>query len=178
MEKIQESNLIDFVKSRKSVKNFIFEKIDKETIREIIECGRWAPSQSNNQPWKINVVTHPTLKRMLADLTVEGGIIENAYVDLVVFLDLERSNNRLIDIQAIGAFMQNILLGVHSKKLGAILLSDIIKHKEAVNEMFKLDAKQYDVMGIIAIGVIDEQMEKKFKKPRERRFVEDFSESF
>ena len=178
METREEFDFVNFVKSRKSVKNFIFQKIDNELIKDILECGRWAPSQSNNQPWKVNTVVHPTLKRMLADLTVEGGIIENAYVNLVIFLDLERSNNRLIDIQAIGALMQNILLGVHSKKLGAMVLSDIIKNKDGVNEIFKLDAKQYDLMGVIAVGVIDEQMEEKFKKPRERRFIEDFSESF
>ena len=175
---VQEFNFVDFVKSRKSVKNFIFEKIDKEIIREILECARWTPSMNNNQPWKIHVVIHPTLERMLADLTVEGGIMESAHANLVVFLDLERSNDRLIDIQAIGALMQNILLAVHSKKLGAMLLSDIVKNKEAVNEIFKLDVKQYELMGVIAVGVIDEKMEEKFKKPRERRFVEDFSETF
>ncbi len=179
MEKIQEEqDLISLIKSRKSVKNFIYQRIDKEIVREIMECGRWAPSQSNNQPWKVNIVVHPTLKRMLADLTVEGGIIENAFLNLVVFLDKERSNNRLIDIQAIGAFMQNILLGVHAKKLGGVILSDIINNKEPVNEIFKLDIKQYELMGIIAIGVIDEELEEKAKKPRDRRFVEDFSESF
>lgn len=175
---VHEFNFVEFAKSRKSVKHFVYEKIDNDTVREILECGCWAPSQSNNQPWKVNTVIHPTLKRMLADLTVEGGIIESAYVNLVIFLDLERSKNRLIDIQAIGAFIQNILLSVHSKKLGAMILSDIIKNKDGVNEIFKLDGKQYDLMGVIAIGVIDEQMEEKFKKPRERRFVEDFSESF
>ena len=175
---VQEFNFVDFVKSRKSVKNFIFEKIDKEIIREILECARWTPSMNNNQPWKIHVVIHPTLKRMLADLTVEGGIMESAHANLVVFLDLERSNDRLIDIQAIGALMQNILLGAHFKKLGAIILSEIVNNKDAVNEIFKLNSEHFELMGVIAIGVIDQQMEEKFKKQRERRLIEDFSESF
>ena len=175
---VHEFNFTEFLKSRKSVKNFIFQKIDNDTLREIMECARWTPSQHNNQPWKINLVVHPTLKRMLADLTVEGGIMENAYANFVIFLDLERSKNRQVDIQAIGALIQNMLLGIHSKNLGAIVLSDIVKNKEAVCEIFKLDAKQYDLMGVIAVGIIDEQMEEKFKKPRERRFVEDFSETF
>jgi len=175
---IQDFDFYEFVKTRKSVKNFIFQKIDNEVLRDILECARWTPSLKNTQPWKVNLVVHPTLKRMIADLTVEGGIMENAYANFVIFLDLERSTNREVDIQAIGALMQNILLAVHSKKLGGMLLSDIVKNKEAVNEMFKLDAKQYELMGVIAVGVIDEQMEEKFKKPRERRFVEEFSETF
>ena len=175
---VEELNFLEFLQSRKSVKNFIFQKIDNEILREILECARWTPSLKNTQPWKVNLVVHPTLKRMLADLTVEGGIMENAYANFVIFLDLERSTNRQVDIQAIGALIQNILLAVHSKKLGAIILSDIVKNKEAVNEIFKLEVKQFELMGVIAVGVIDEQMEEKFKKPRERRFVEDFSETF
>lgn len=175
---LHEFDFSEFVKSRKSVKNFIFQKIDNDVLNEILKCARWTPSLKNSQPWKVNLVVHPTLKRMLADLTVEGGIMENAYANFVIFLDLERSTNRQVDIQAIGALMQNILLTVHSKKLGGMLLSDIVKNKEAVNEMFKLEAKQYELMGVIAVGVIDEQMEEKFKKPRERRFVEEFSEIF
>ncbi len=175
---VHEFNFLGFLKSRSSVKNFIFQKIENDTLKEILECARWTPSQHNNQPWKVNLVVHPTLKRMLADLTVEGGIMENAYANFVIFLDKERSENRQVDIQAIGALIQNILLAVHSKKLGAMILSDIVKNKEAVNEIFKLDVKQYELMGVIAVGVIDEKMEEKFKKPKERRFIEEFSEIF
>ena len=175
---VHEFDYGEFVKSRKSVKNFIFQKIDNDDLKDILEYARWTPSLKNTQPWKVNLVVHPTLKRMLADFTVEGGIMENAYANFVIFLDLERSTNRQVDIQAIGALMQTILLGVHSKKLGGMLLSDIVKNKEAVNEIFKLDVKQYELMGVIAVGVIDEKMEEKFKKPRERRFVEEFSETF
>ncbi|MFX1495591.1 MAG: nitroreductase family protein, partial [Promethearchaeota archaeon] len=71
--------LIDLIKSRRSVRNFIYEKIDNESIKEIIECGRWAPSGQNNQPWKVCIVVHPTVKRMIAEQSEYGGIIESAY---------------------------------------------------------------------------------------------------
>ena len=102
--------LLEFITSRKSTRIFLEEaKIDKKIILDILECGRWAPSGKNNQPWLVNVVIHPVVKKMMSELTKDGGIIENAYVNFVVFLDLDKVYDRVKDIQAMGAFMQNIL---------------------------------------------------------------------
>ena len=107
------SNLEEFIKSRRSIRNFIYEKIHNDRIKEVLECGRWAPSGENNQPWKVCIVIHPTVKRMVAELSKYGGIIESAYVNFVIFLDLKRSYDRTKDLQAIGAFIENILVHPH-----------------------------------------------------------------
>ena len=169
---------IKFIKSRRSIRSFIFEKIEKETLEKILECGRWAPSGLNNQPWKVNVVDHPTIKRMLAETTKYGGLIESAYYNLVVFLDLKKRYNRIKDIQAISAFMQNLLLGAHAIGLGAGGIGEILNNKEKINEMFKLDPEEYELMGVIALGVIDEPKELKNIDKRERRPIEDFVEYY
>ena len=98
--------------------------IHETTIRKIIECGRWAPSGLNNQPWKVCVVIRSTIKNLLAKFTKYGDIINAAYANLVVFLNLEKSYNYIKDIQACGAFMQNILLGTHALNLGAVWLGE------------------------------------------------------
>jgi nitroreductase len=103
------TDLIELIKSRRSIRNYVYKKINNDIIKEIIECGRWAPSGQNNQPWKVCIVAHPTVKRMIAEQTKYGGIIESAYVNFVIFLDLDRCYDRLKDLQAIGAFIQNIL---------------------------------------------------------------------
>jgi nitroreductase len=127
------SDLINLIKSRKSSRNFIFQKVDNNTIKEIIECGRWAPSGNNTQPWKVCIVTHPTVKRMLAELSKYGGIMESAYVNLVIFLDVERGYDRVKDLEAIGAFVENILLAAHAKGLGAVWIGEILKNKDKVD---------------------------------------------
>ncbi|MHA1293784.1 MAG: nitroreductase family protein [Promethearchaeota archaeon] len=166
---------LDFIKSRKSVRKFIFQKIQDNIIREIIECGRWAPSGLNNQPWKVCVVSHPTIKRMLAELTKYGGIIESAFVNLIVFYDIDRGYDRTKDIQACGAFMENLLLGVHAfPNIGAVWIGEILNQKAKVNEIFKLRVEKFELMGVIAIGIIDEIQENKSKKARERRPLDDF----
>ena len=170
---------LDFVKSRKSIRNFVFKKIPDQAIRKVIEFGRWAPSGLNNQPWVVKIVSHSTIKRMLAELTKYGGIIESAYVNLVVFYDIERGYDRTKDLQGIGAFMENILLGITAlqqsgEDIGGVWLGEILNKKEQVNEIFKLEPKKFELMGVIAMGYLDEKMERKDAKKRERRPIDDF----
>jgi len=169
------NDFIEFIKQRKSIRSFIYQKIDKETILNILECARWAPSGNNSQPWKVCIVIHPTVKRMLSELSKSGGIIEDAYVNLVIFLDLERGYDRVKDLQGIGAFMQNILLGIHAQEdIGGTWIGEILKRKDEVNEIFKFPKDKFELMGIIAIGHIDEAREKVHAKERERRSLDEF----
>ncbi|TXT63940.1 MAG: Nitroreductase [Promethearchaeota archaeon] len=170
------SDYIEFITSRKSTRNFIFEEVPREAIENILECGRWAPSGLNNQPWRVCVSQHPSLKKMLAEATEYGGILESAYYNLVIFLDLEKGYNRVKDLQAIGAFMENLLLGAHAMGLGAVWIGEIINNKEQVNEIFKLSPDKYELMGVIAIGAPDEQLETKKEKERTRRPLDEFVE--
>ncbi|MBD3337762.1 MAG: hypothetical protein GF353_01550 [Candidatus Lokiarchaeota archaeon] len=174
---IQTSNLLDLIKSRRSVRHFEIQKLTRELIREILECGRWAPSKMNNQPWKVNVVTHPTVRMMLAELSSDGEIIEQAYTIFVVFLDLERASEDILDYLSIGAFVENILLAIQSiPDLGGLWIGDIVKNKEKVNEMFKMSQEKYECVGLIAFGKIDNELEDLNKVPRERREIDDFIE--
>lgn len=168
------TDLIELIKSRRSIRNFIYKKIDNNTIRDIIECGRWAPSGQNNQPWKVCIVAHPTVKRMIAEQTKHGGIIESAFLNLVIFLDLDKGYDRVKDILAMGAFIENILLAVHAKGLGAVWIGEILKNKDQINEIFKLPTEKYELMGVITVGIIDDAMKEKGKEDRKRRPIDDF----
>jgi len=171
------NEFIEFIKERKSVRSFIYKSIGKDIINNIIEAGRWAPSGNNSQPWKVCIVIHPTLKRMLSDLTKYGGTIEEAYVNFVIFLDLERGYDRTKDLQAMGAFIQNILLAVHAQEdLGAVWIGEIINRKEEVNEIFKFPVEKFELMGVVAVGIVDEAREKSREESRERRSVDEFTD--
>jgi nitroreductase len=172
------NELLEFIKSRKSIRSFIYEKIDNTTIKEILECGRWAPSGNNTQPWKVCVVTHPTVKRMLAELSKYENIIESAYVNFVIFLDHEKGYDPVKDVQAIGAFIENILLAVHAKELGGAWIGEILQKKEQVNEIFKFSKERYELMALIAVGVIDQPIMNQKAKERQRIALDDFIEFY
>lgn len=174
-----DSNLINLIRSRRSIRNFVYQKIDNQIIREIVDCGRWAPSGQNTQPWKVCIVAHPTVKRMIAEKSKYGSIIEDSYLNLVIFYDIERGYDRTKDILSIGAFIENILLGAHAKGLGSLWIGEILANKEHVNEIFKLPPEKFELMGVVTVGVADKSQEdNEEQEDRDRRPLDEFIDWF
>ncbi|MBU4077569.1 MAG: nitroreductase family protein [Euryarchaeota archaeon] len=144
-------NVIEAIKSRRSVREFTDEGVTDTALEEIIDAGRWAPSGLNNQAWKFIVVRDEGTKEKLSGLTHYGSIIKNAPVLIAVFLDKNEIYDRTKDVQSIGACIQNMLLAIHSMDLGAVWLGEILKMKEDVNSV--LGAPEYfELMAVVALG--------------------------
>lgn len=169
-----DNEFLEFIKSRQCIRKYTSEIIPKETIEEILECGRWSPSGLNNQPWKVLIIQDQEKKESLSGLTHYGNVIKGANVCIVVFLDIEKGYNRVKDIQALGAFMQNLLLGAHALKLGAVWLGEILNKNVQVSELFGFDPSKYELMGVIALGKTEENL-KDFKS-RKRLSIIEFTE--
>ncbi len=56
----------EIVMSRYAVKSFNGEKIPQEKIDKLLELIRFAPSSANTQPWKILVISDPSMKAELS----------------------------------------------------------------------------------------------------------------
>ncbi|MEP3246686.1 MAG: nitroreductase [Sneathiella sp.] len=54
--------------SRKTVRQFFDKPIDEQTIRELLEISRRAPSGGNLQPWTIHVLTGAPLQALVKDV--------------------------------------------------------------------------------------------------------------
>lgn len=54
--------------ARRTVRGFLPEPIDDAELREILELARWAPSNTNTQPWHLAVVSGAPLDRLRAAL--------------------------------------------------------------------------------------------------------------
>lgn len=144
-------NVIEAIKSRRSVREFTDEGVTDTALEEIIDAGRWAPSGLNNQAWKFIVVRDEGTKEKLSGLTHYGSIIKNAPVLIAVFLDKNEIYDRTKDVQSIGACIQNMLLAIHSMDLGAVWLGEILKKKEDVNSV--IGAPEYfELMAVVALG--------------------------
>lgn len=169
------NKFLDFIKTRQSIRKYGNEPITDEELNEILECGRWTPSGLNNQPWKVIISQDVDLKIQVSKWTHYGDIITNADAIIIVFLDQEKGYNRVKDIQAIGAFMENLLLGAHALGLGAVWLGEILNQKENLYEFFKIKEEKFELMGVIAMGERGEEL-KDFKE-RERRSLKEFVET-
>jgi len=49
-------NIIDVIKTRRSIRKYSTQPIEDEKLNSILEAGRWAPSARNEQLWKFVVV--------------------------------------------------------------------------------------------------------------------------
>jgi len=59
--------LLDLIKHRKSIRDFLDRPVEREKIMMCLEAARLAPSECNSQPWKFIVVDDRRLKNKLCD---------------------------------------------------------------------------------------------------------------
>ncbi len=57
-------DILDLIKSRRSVRTFEKRMPEKELIMECLEAATWAPSATNQQPWEFIVLTGPELEKV------------------------------------------------------------------------------------------------------------------
>ena len=71
--------LLDLIKHRKSVREFLDVPVEQEKIMMCLEAARLAPSESNSQPWRFIVVDDRELKNRLCDAAFGGIYWFNAF---------------------------------------------------------------------------------------------------
>lgn len=59
--------LVEAIRSRRSVRKYKGDPIPQETVRELLELAAWAPSGMNSQPWLFVVVAGRKYLRKLSD---------------------------------------------------------------------------------------------------------------
>jgi nitroreductase len=71
--------LLDLIKQRKSVRDFLDKPVEREKIMMCLEAARLAPSESNSQPWRFIVVDDKELKDRLCDAAFGGLYFINTF---------------------------------------------------------------------------------------------------
>lgn len=56
------NSFLELARSRRSVRAYRPDPVPEETLRELVEAARWAPTAVNTQPWEFIVITDPEVK--------------------------------------------------------------------------------------------------------------------
>ncbi|MEA1984897.1 MAG: nitroreductase [Euryarchaeota archaeon] len=144
-------DMIDTILTRRSVREFTREIISKQEIDTILDCGRWAPSGLNNQPWKFVVVQERDTIDQLSQCTHYRDVVKGANLLIGVYLDKDTQYNHTKDILAIGAAIQNMLLACEDLGLGAVWLGEILNQSDRVNAILQAPPS-LELMAVLAIG--------------------------
>ncbi|MBI2668460.1 nitroreductase family protein [Candidatus Woesearchaeota archaeon] len=165
------SDILEIIKSRRTVKHFVPKFISWDKISRVIDAARHAPSSGNLQNWKFVVCWEPAQKEALAKAAYEEHEISMAGVLIVVCAEPEKveryyglRGERLYTVQNCAAAIQNMLLEAHSLGLGSCWIGAF--DEDEVKTLLSIPAEARP-QAIIAIGYSDEVAEKPPRYPLE-----------
>jgi len=82
-------NVLDAIKTRKSVRAYLDRPVEDVKLNIILEAGRLAPSASNRQDWRFVVVREMEIKQKLVEAAGDQEFIGEAPVVIVACAETE-----------------------------------------------------------------------------------------
>ncbi|MGB9893649.1 MAG: nitroreductase family protein [Candidatus Saccharicenans sp.] len=64
--------LDEIIKSRRSIRRYLEQPVEREKIIACLEAARLAPSAENSQPWRFLIIDEPELKSRVAEKAFSG----------------------------------------------------------------------------------------------------------
>ena len=184
-------NTIDAIAARRSIRRFKSDPIPDKALQAILMAGTKAPSGRNRQPWRFVVVQGKKCVEMvramregIAKHKAEGmdigsaewtaDVMEQAPVTVFVFNPhgihpwLERSAEQMwadvVNIQSIGAAIQNMLLAAQDLGIGSLWICDVF---EAYGELSRWLGEDSQMIAAVSLGYPAESPEARPRKPVE-----------
>ncbi len=173
---------ISMIKERRSVRKYKNEKVDRETMKEIIEIARWAPSWANFQIARYTLVDDRAIIEKLATDGVKGftyniNTLKNAQgVAVLSFVkgksgrlddygDFDSSKAHVWEAFDAGIACQTFCLAAHAKGVGTCIFGVI--DDQSIAEIVGLPEEE-TVAALIVYGHEDGHPE-----PTPRKSVEE-----
>ncbi len=179
----------DAIQSRRSIRKFKPDPLPQEVLEEILTAGTLAPSGKNKQPWKFYVVRGEKRAEMVSEMQKgmarlkEMGIntgsaryslhvLEHAPVTVFVFNPfsrhplLKRDTGEIygdvVDIQSIGAAIQNMLLAAQALGVGSLWICDVFFGYEELCAWLEEDGQ---MIAAVSLGYPDQSPPARPRKP-------------
>jgi nitroreductase len=143
---------IEALKTRRCIRVYTDQSVPRETIEDIIDCGRLAATARNDQPWEFVVVTDPKRRRSIAEKTDFGRFIAKAPVCVVV---LCKDTEYYLEDGSCAS--HNILVAARAHGLGACWVAgDKKRYADEIRKEVGAPGG-YKLVSMIAIGHPAEQ---------------------
>lgn len=146
------NDLIEIIKTRRSIREFKQEEISSEVLQDIVDAGRLAPSPHNIQPWEFIIIrkkeNRDTIFKHLGWL-FEPDIKSRPTAYIIVLT--EGKNLKSVSITAsLGACIENIMLAAWSYDIGSCWIGSVKNKKEL--EKFLGIPENIEIFAVIALG--------------------------
>ena len=176
---------IETIMSRRSIRQYKPQAVDRDTMQTIVECGINAPNGMNKQSWAIRVVDNPeyingiteVFKKKNQDRIANDPNFKNMFrnAPTVVFI----ANDPSYELSQIdcGLLGENMILAAQSMGIGSCCLGSPIRfmltEPEAAEYVKRLELPEgYNLLYCIAFGHPDESPEAKPRDTSKIKFID------
>jgi nitroreductase len=182
-------NTLDAIAARRSIRKFKNTPIAEDLLQVILKAGSQAPSAKNRQPWRFVIVKEDKRAEMvrvfreaIARAKAQGdeigssewsaNVMDQAPVSIFVINPeglppwLEHSIDQnfmdVVDIQSVGAAIQNMLLAAQDLGLGSLWICDVFY---AYEELLSWLGEKGEMIAAVSLGYADESPAARWRKP-------------
>lgn len=178
--------VLDALKTRRSIGKVKDQMVPKELIEKIIEAGTWAPNRYLTEPWRFFVISgegRTSLSKVMENIAIHSGIDVNseegkkklekernkpfrAPVIIAVAADVT-VNDKVLRIEELGAVyaaVENMLLAAHGLGLGGYWKTGKSCYDPIMKEFFELKEKD-EILAFIYLGYADMEKKPTHKRP-------------
>ncbi len=142
---------IKCIKTRRTIRKFKDEKVLEKDLKEMVDCGRLAPTANNVQPWEFIAVQDDEKLEAIGEACDYGGFIKEAGACILVAGDPE--SGHLVEDGS--AATENVLLAANALGYAGGWVAGW--NKDYADEIFDIvGAEGLDLVSVLAIGVPDE----------------------
>lgn len=150
--------ILENIKTRRSIRSFTPQKVEREILEELVDAGRYAPSGMNRQTWKFTVLQKPQLLQRLAEVIREELNREEDYcfyhANALILVSNQRESR--YGVQDCSCALENIFLAAHALGIGSVWINQLTgicdqPKVRAILDELHLPA-DHIVLGIAAVG--------------------------
>lgn len=180
----KENAVIETILSRRSIRQYKPQAVNRDTMQIILNCGINAPNGQNKQSWEIRVVDNPEFINGITEVykkenpkAAEDPKFKNMFrnAPTVVFI----ANDPSYDLSQIdcGLLGENMILSAWSMGIGSCCLGGPIRfmntHPAAAEYLKRLNIPEgYQLLYCIAFGYPDEAPAAKPRKAEKIQFID------
>lgn len=162
---------------RRSMRSFSNKKINKETIIELLNATRLAPSAVNYQPWRFFICSTDEIKQQIIK-SYPRKWFESAPLYIVACADKSQSWKRSFDNKDHGNIdvaiaVTHLILKATELGLGTCWVCNF--DESILKEALNLD-NVLEPVAIIPIGYPTEEISDESPQPKKRKSIEEFTE--
>ncbi|MGL5243893.1 MAG: nitroreductase family protein [Sarcina sp.] len=153
--------MIDFLKTRRSIRKYKDISIEDEKIENILKAALLSPSSKGKRPWEFMIIKDRDLLKKMSKCRLKGGgpFLANAPLGIVVLGDMQLTDVWVEDCSIATTLMQ---LEAHELGLGSCWIQvrkrmhdDEVTAEEYLKNILNIPEK-YGVLCILSIGYKDE----------------------